>query len=135
MVGPDEALSAADRLFTAVEKGELEELRNIFAQDAKIWHNTDNRSIDVSTSIRSIRAIQRSATEFRYTDIRRGPLPTGFVQQHVLMIRLANGQLIADRACCICSVVAGRIAHMDAYHDSAVFKAAGFTKLDSPRPA
>lgn len=125
-VDPQIALAAAERLFTVVEAGDLEALREIFTPDARIWHNTDNRSISVEQSIRSIRAIQKDAQDYRYTAIRRLPTPEGFVQQHVLVMRLANGTEITDPACCVCRVVDGRVAHMDAYHDSAVFKVPGF---------
>ena len=123
---PDESLAAADRLFTAVEKGNVEALREIFATDAWIWHNTDNRKITVEQSIRSIQAILTGSTEYRYTEIKRQPTPDGFVQQHVLLITLKSGQKIVDRTCCVCSVKDGRIGYMDAYHDSAAFKVEGF---------
>jgi hypothetical protein len=126
-VDGQEALAAAERLFNTVENGNVEELREIFASGARIWHNTDNKSIDVEASIRSIRGIKNAAAEYRYTDIRREPTPSGFVQQHVLLIRLKNGTLITDRACCICTVINGRIWQMDAYHDSASFKVPGFS--------
>jgi hypothetical protein len=123
---PDESLAAADRLFSAVEQGRVEELREIFAPDARIWHNSDNRAITVEQSIKSIQAILKGSSEYRYTEIKRLPTPDGFVQQHVLLITLNSGQKIVDRACCVCSVKDGRVGHMDAYHDSAVFKVEGF---------
>ena len=121
------SLAAAERLFSTVENGNIEQLREIFAPGARIWHNTDDKSIDVEASIRSIRGIKDAAAEYRYTEIRREPTPTGFVQQHALLIRLKNGTLITDRACCVCTVIDGRIGHMDAYHDSASFKVPGFS--------
>jgi ketosteroid isomerase-like protein len=123
---PAISLLAAERLFSSVEKGDVDTLREIFAPDAWIWHNSDNKKMTVEHSIKSIRAIQKSASEYRYTEIRRLPTPEGFVQQHVLLITLKTGQSIADRACCVCSVKDGRIGHMDAYHDSAVFNVEGF---------
>lgn len=121
----DEALEAAERLFTAVEAGRVDELRTIFAEDAGIWHNTDNKTIGVEDSIKSIKGILSASDEYRYTEIKREPTPKGFVQQHVLLITLKNGTRIVDRACCVCGVKDGRITHMDAYHDSAPFKALG----------
>lgn len=120
------AIAAAERLFAAVEEGRVEELRQIFAPGARVWHNTDNKSIGVDESIRSIRALLDRSVSYRYTEIKREPTPTGFVQQHVLLITLKNGQEIVDRACCVCSVANGRVGHMDAYHDSAAFKVPGF---------
>lgn len=131
MTKADEALEAAKRLFDVVERGKLDEMRNVFAPDATIWHNTDNTTIGVEQSINGIRAIQGISDQFHYTDIRRAPIPSGFVQQHTLLVRLKDGRLFEDRACCVCSVQDGRITHMDAYHDSATFKDAGFPKRTS----
>ena len=118
-VNAKESLAAGERLFSAVEHGDLEDLWTIFADDAAVWHNTDDKLTSVEQSIRNLRAIKDAATEFRYTNVRREPTPTGFVQQHVLVMRMKDGQEIHDRCCCVCRVESGRIAHMDAYHDSA----------------
>ena len=116
----DAALAAGERLFDTVEHGDLEQLRDIFAPGAMVWHNTDEKLVDVETTIANLRAIRASARLFKYTDIKREPTPGGFVQQHVLLIETADGRQVRDLACCICRVENGRIAHMDAYHDSAV---------------
>lgn len=113
------ALDAGERLFTTVEHGDLEELRDIFAPGAVVWHNTDDALTDVETSIRNLKAIRASATEFRYVDVWREPTPSGFVQKHTLIVKTPDGRSIRDLCCCICRVENGRIAHMDAYHDSA----------------
>jgi ketosteroid isomerase-like protein len=113
------ALAAGERLFHVVEHGDLDELRDIFAAGAMVWHNTDERLVDVETTIANLRKLRASATVFRYTDVRREPTPSGFVQQHVLIIGLPDGREVRDLACCVCRVEDGRIAHMDAYHDSA----------------
>ncbi len=113
------ALDAGARLFWTVEHGDLDDLRTIFAEGAVVWHNTDDALTDVETTIRNLKAIRGVATEFRYVDIRRQPTPGGFVQQHTLIVKTPDGRNIRDLCCCICRVENGRIAHMDAYHDSA----------------
>src|SRR5687768_4561477 len=113
------SLDAGERLFWTVEHGDLEELRTIFADGAVVWHNTDEKLTDVEQTIRNLRTIRTTALEFRYTDIRREPTPTGFVQQHTLIVKMPDGRAIRDLCCCVCRVEDGRIAHMDAYHDSA----------------
>jgi ketosteroid isomerase-like protein len=76
--------------------------------------------VDVETTIANLRAIRASASVFHYTDIRREPTPSGFVQQHTLIVEMPNGRGMRDLCCCVCRVEDGRIAHMDGYHDSAV---------------
>jgi ketosteroid isomerase-like protein len=114
------ALAAGERLFHTVEHGDLAELREIFTDGAMVWHNTDEKLTDVETTIRNLEKIRAGATVFHYTDVRREPIPSGFVQQHLLIVEMADGRSMRDLACCICRVEDGRIAHMDAYHDSAV---------------
>ena len=113
------ALQAGERLFHTVEHGDLEDLRLIFTEGAMVWHNTDEKLTDVETSISNLRKIRSTATLFHYADIRRQPTPDGFVQQHTLIVEMPDGTRIRDLCCCICRVENGRIAHMDAYHDSA----------------
>lgn len=115
----EQALAAGERLFHTVEYGDLEELRQIFTEGAMVWHNTDEKLTDVETSISNLRKIRSSATLFHYADIRREPTLSGFVQQHTLIVETPDGRRIRDVCCCICRVENGRIAHMDAYHDSA----------------
>lgn len=114
-----DALKAGERLFHTVEHGDLEDLRLIFAEGAMVWHNTDEKLTDVETSISNLRRIRSSARVFHYADIRRQPTPGGFVQQHTLIVEMPDGRTIRDLCCCICRVEQGRIAHMEAYHDSA----------------
>lgn len=113
------ALATGERLFHTVEYGDLEDLRSIFAEGAVVWHNTDDAITDVETTIRNLRLIRESGSVFHYADIRRQPTPSGFVQQHTLIVEHADGRKIRDLCCCLCRVEDGRIAHMDAYHDSA----------------
>lgn len=112
------SLAVGERLFDTVEHGDLDDLRDIFTADAVVWHNTDEKLVDVETTIANLRKIRASATVFHYADIRREPTPSGFVQQHTLLLELPDGTRIRDLACCLCRVEDGRIARMDAYHDS-----------------
>lgn len=113
------SMEAGERLFWTVEHGDLEDLRNIFADGAVVWHNTDDKLTDVEQTIRNLSVLRSQALKFHYTDIRREPTPTGFVQQHTLLVKTPDGRDVRDMCCCICRVENGRIAHMDAYHDSA----------------
>jgi ketosteroid isomerase-like protein len=93
-------------------------LRQIFAEGAVVWHNTDEALTDVETTISNLRKIRASASVFHYADIHREPTTSGFVQQHTLIVEMRDGRRIRDLCCCICRVDMGRITHMDAYHDS-----------------
>ncbi|MBD59509.1 MAG: ketosteroid isomerase [Citromicrobium sp.] len=119
MTVPEESLAAAARLFDTVQHGDLDLLGEIFAEDAQVWHNTDNGLTDIPTTISNLKTIRETATIFSYEDIRRTATQDGFVQQHTLVVQQPGGPRIEDRACCVCTVKNGRICRMDAYHDSA----------------
>ena len=112
-------MDVGERLFWTVEHGDLEDLRNVFSDGAVVWHNTDDKLTTVDQTIRNLGVLRNWAKELRYTEVRRAPTPDGFVQQHVLIVVTPDGQTIRDMCCCVCRVENGRLAHMDAYHDSA----------------
>lgn len=112
------ALEACERLFWICEHGDLEDLRSVLADDAVVWHNTDELLNDVDKTIRTLATIRGAARTLRYVDVSRAPTPTGFVQQHTLVVEMPD-RSIRDLCCCIGWVENGRITRIDAYHDSA----------------
>lgn len=118
MTEPNQSLQAAERLFDTVQHGDLDQLSDIFADGAQVWHNTDDGLTDIPTTIRNLKTIRESAEIFSYENIRRTATEDGFVQQHTLIVMKPGGPRIEDHACCVCTVKDGRIQRMDAYHAS-----------------
>ncbi len=119
-VSARESLEVADRLFKAIERGDVDAIRNIYSADAKIWHNTDGVEQSVDENLAVLEWVVKNIGEISYTDIRRSPTLTGFVQQHVLRGRMkSSGREIALPACIVCTVRGGRITRLDEYLDSA----------------
>jgi ketosteroid isomerase-like protein len=115
-----ESLEVADRLFKAIERGDVDAIRNIYSPDAQIWHNTDGAVQSVDENLAVLAWVVKHIGEIAYTDVRRAPTPTGFVQQHVLRGRMkSSGREIALPACIVCTVSGGRITRLDEYLDSA----------------
>jgi|SRR5579885_182778 ketosteroid isomerase-like protein len=115
-----EYLDVADRLFTAIERGDVDAIRNIYAPDARIWHNFDEIEQTVDQNLAVLRWVVENIGEISYSEIRRYPTPAGFIQQHVLRGRLkSTGRAIAIPACIVCTVANGRITRLDEYLDSA----------------
>ncbi len=116
----EESLKVADRLFEAIERGDVETIRDIYSPDCKIWHNNDGLTQSPDENLRVLRWVVDNIDERAYTEIRRQPTPTGFVQQHVMRGRLkSSGGHFALPACIVCVVENGRIARLDEYLDSA----------------
>ena len=116
----DISLETADRLFKAIERGEVAAIREIYAPTAKIWHNNDGATQTVEQNLAVLGWVVANISEIAYTEIRRQPTPTGFVQQHVMRGRLkSSGKEFSLPACIVCTVEGGRITRLDEYLDSA----------------
>jgi ketosteroid isomerase-like protein len=117
---PEQSLDAADRLFKAIERGDIAVIREIYAPDAIIWHNSDGATQTVDENLAVLGWVVANISDIAYTEIRRHPTPTGFVQQHVMRGRVkSSGKELRLPACIICIVEHGRITRLDEYLDSA----------------
>jgi ketosteroid isomerase-like protein len=112
-------LDLAERLFSAVQRGDVDALREIYAPNAEIWHNTDQQVQTVDQNLRTIGWIAANVKDFRYEDIQRHATPTGFVEQHLTRGTGPGGKDFDIPACIVCTVVDGRITRLDEYLDSA----------------
>jgi ketosteroid isomerase-like protein len=115
----DGTLEVAERLFAAIVAGDIDALRNIYAPDAVIWHNSDGVEQSVDDNLRVLRWVVTHIANLRYEDVRRHVTPAGFVQQHVLRGTAPNGQPFNIPACLVCTVKDGRITRLEEYLDSA----------------
>ena len=114
----DQALQTADKLFHAIEAGDVEAIRNIYTPETTIWHNNDNIAQSVEQNLAVLKWVITNIKGLKYTEVRRQPTPTGFVQQHVLRGRFKDKEL-ALPACIVATVEGGKITRLDEYLDSA----------------
>jgi uncharacterized protein len=114
-----EALALAERFVRAIESADEAAIKAIYAPDARIWHNFDNKEQTVEENLRVLRWMTRTLTSRHYRVLRREAFPGGFMQQHVLEGLLPDGQRFELAACLVCSVRNGRIVRLDEYLDSA----------------
>mgnify|MGYP000489100246 CR=1 FL=1 len=61
----------ADRLLVAITAGDAEAVRGIYAHDAQIWHNFDQRDQNVEENLATLVDLHRRASNLTYTEIRR----------------------------------------------------------------
>jgi ketosteroid isomerase-like protein len=119
-------LALAKHFFDAIEKGDIDAVRTIYAPDAVIWHNTDGLASTREENLKVLTNFIKAVPSRRYTERRVGVFDGGFVQQHLLKAKLANGKDLALACCIVCEVKDGRITRLDEYFDSAalaVFRA------------
>lgn len=120
-----DVLALAARFFTAIEQGDIETVRAIFAADAVIWHNYDGLDAQASgdsveDTLKVLAGIPNRISGAHYDVSQREATQTGFVQQHVLKGTMPNGEPIELIACIVCRVEDGRITRLDEYFDPAI---------------
>jgi ketosteroid isomerase-like protein len=106
-----------DRLVAAIVAGDVDAVRAIYAPDATIWHNFDQRDQTVDENLATLADLHRRVSNLRYTEIRRALVPDGFVQQHVLTGDARGGPL-AMPAMIRFAVADGCITRLEEYLDT-----------------
>ena len=122
-ISPSVALEIADRLFKAIESGNVEAVRAVYAPTIRVWHNTDGKEQTRDENLATLGWVIANIKELSYTKVRRQPTPEGFVQQHILVGQLASGKKIELPACIIGTIENGLITRIDEYLDSAAVAA------------
>lgn len=115
----DAPVEVAQRLFAAIEAGDIDAVRALYSDDAVVWHNTDGVAQTRAENLRTLAWVVEHLGHRRYEEVTCHPTATGFVQQHVLRARGPNGATVEVPACLVATVVDGRITRIDEYLDSA----------------
>ena len=115
----DETLAVADRMFHAIEAGDLDALRGLYAPDIVVWANIDDREQDLERSLKVLGWLCSKLSDRRYDVTRREIIDGGFLQEHVLRGVAPDGTEIASPACIIAHVADGRVTRIHEYLDPA----------------
>jgi uncharacterized protein len=107
------------RFFAALEAGDIDTVREIYAPDAVIWHNDDLIEQPVEDNLKVLQGLHRAVSDLHYEIVRRVPAPDGLLQQHVLRGRLPDGSDVALHAAMYLQVRDGHITRIEEYLDSA----------------
>jgi ketosteroid isomerase-like protein len=113
----------ADRLFAAIETGDVDTVAALYADDAVIWHNFDNIDQAREINLVVLAWMTRNVDHLRYEDIKRHHFDGGFVQQHVLRGTTKAGAELDVPSCLVVHVDGGRITRIDEYLDTAHLQA------------
>jgi ketosteroid isomerase-like protein len=98
-------------------------LREIYHDDAEIWHNHDNKSMTVQEVAELVEVVFSSFSELASTNIRVCGTEKGFVQQQDVVGTHINGGSLNFPACQIVTVQAGKISRLEEYFDPAPLSA------------
>ncbi|MFE4503203.1 nuclear transport factor 2 family protein [Rhodococcus sp. NPDC056743] len=85
-----EILELADKMFGALELGNVAVLDEIYHDDVKIWHNWDNAEQSREDNLRILSGIPTRYDDFGYDDPRCVALEDGFVRQHVIRASIGD---------------------------------------------
>lgn len=117
-----DTLALARRFVSAIEAGDFDAMRDCYAPEAQIWHNTDGLGTppqDRDTNVKSLKWMRRYLTGMRYEIARLERTDSGFLQTHVLRAKTTLGEDFALPAAVICTVVDGQITKLDEYFSTA----------------
>jgi ketosteroid isomerase-like protein len=112
-----DTLNLADRMFTAIEQGDLPALQDCYAPDIVVWANFDGKELDLTASLRLVGWLCGKLSDRRYDVTRRELIDGGFLQEHVLRGTAPDGSTIAMPACIVASVADGHITRIHEYLD------------------
>ena len=115
----DSPLDVADRLFAAIQAGDVEGVRAVYHPDIEVWHNFDKLNQTADENLRVLAWMVRKMKDRRYEVVRRYETADGFAQQHVLRGIAPNGETLDMPAAVFCTVKDGRITRLEEYLDPA----------------
>ncbi len=112
-------LEVAKQLFAAVEAGDVDAVRSLYAPEIRIWHNYDGVAQTMDENLGVLRWLVANVSNRRYEQVKLQRTDAGFVQQHVLTGTGANGAKLELPACLLGTVKDGKIVRIDEYFDAA----------------
>src|SRR5438876_3785983 len=115
----DDPITVVERLFAAIEAGDVEAIRRIYSPDAEIWHNFDGVVQSADENLRTLEWVTANVRDLRYEDVKRIRTEIGVVQQHVLRGIAPSGKTVSVPACIVFTVDGDRITRLDEYLDTA----------------
>jgi ketosteroid isomerase-like protein len=118
----DEIETIATKFLGAIERGDLEAVRDFYAPDAAIWHNVTNHTQTRDENLKLLKYFTGRVAERRYEVLAREFFPGGFVQRHILHGKLASGELIAAPVCLIIYISRGKVERVFEYLDPAAVR-------------
>lgn len=112
-------IAFARRFFTAVERGDLDTVRSLYAPDAKIWTAQDPAERSPEENLAVLSWIKDNIQRFRYEDVRCQPTPSGFVEQHTTCGTAPGGGEFRFAACLVVRIENDKVTRLEEYFDTA----------------
>ncbi len=114
----------ADAVFDAIERGDIESLASLWADDIEVWHSNDGVVQDKAQNLAVLGWMIENTETIEYRDAVRDLTAPGFVQRHVLRLTFADGRTADLPIAIFASISEGQVTRIDEYVDSAHITAA-----------
>lgn len=111
--------NAFDCVFDHLAAGDVSAALEWLSPDADIWHCFDRVAHDREGTASEWAAFIANFPERAFTEVRSQASAKGFVRQHLMTVRTANGKRMAWEVCVIVEMDGGRIRRLDEYIDRA----------------
>lgn len=113
------------RLVAAIEAGDLDGVRAVYAPDVAVWTCFDDRERDVEASMKVLEWLVANTTERHYDITRRIEIEGGVLQQHVLRATSKHrDREFTMPACLVIRIEGDLITRIDEYLDPSAVTAA-----------
>lgn len=110
-------VNVLDRFFGSMQDCDTELVRACLTEGAVVWHSFDRVEMRPDDVVASWEAMAARYVERGVADVRRQETPTGYVQQHLFVVRTAQGERTAWPVCVVVRIEDGRISRLDEYID------------------
>lgn len=114
----------ADAIFDAIERGDVDLIESVWADDVEVWHNNDDLVQNKEQNLAVLAWMIKKTASREYLDIVRDITTSGFAQRHVLRLTFDDGRVRELPAAIFFAVSDGRVKRIDEYLDSAHIAAA-----------
>lgn len=109
----------ADNFFHAVERGDIDAVRDIYASDVAIWHNDGAGDQGLEDNLVVLGLLSGAIDGIRFDVTRRADVGDGIFQQHVLRGQLPSGEQVALEAAMYIALNDQKITRIEEYLDVA----------------
>jgi ketosteroid isomerase-like protein len=103
----------------ASASGDNEALRALYADDAAIWHNTDDTTQTVTQNLKVSAWLHRTVPDLAIEDVSLAYTDDGFVRRGTLVGTAPNGATFRVHSILLVEVADGKVAKVFEYLDSA----------------
>lgn len=114
-----ETAAVIDRMYDALARGDVDAARACVTDDLVVWHSFDQVAVGLDDVVTGWEQLVSGFPERSFVDVRRSPVPGGWVQRHTMVATAASGARVAWPLCLFVTLRDGLVARVDEYIDRA----------------